>query len=129
MKDDTKGSIYYILCEYYYSQPPLIKIGFTSGDPISRLDTVQSHCPFDLKLIQVLTPAYLIQERWLHYTFSELRKRGEWFQVSLFFSVEDILKIKPPSLYECKTLYIPRFKKAVNRLEVEALTNLKGFLQ
>lgn len=63
---------------------PLIKVGYTMGDPEKRLKTLQVGIPFRLKLLKVYpseNPALI--EYHLHRLLSEQRHGGEWFQFDL----------------------------------------------
>lgn len=56
-----------------------IKIGFTVGDPIDRMKTLQTGSPKTLRLLAAIkaTPQ---MERFLHKALRRHRLRGEWFR-------------------------------------------------
>jgi hypothetical protein len=86
----AKGTIYFIACEEVY-----IKIGFAGRRGVAkRISQMHTHNPFKLDLIRTITPAYILQEKWLHEYFENLRALTvgkEWF----YFS-EEMLTITPP---------------------------------
>lgn len=57
-----------------------IKIG-TSRNPETRLLSIQTHCPNDVKILGVI-PGGIGEEHRLHEKFKSTRKRGEWFSMS-----------------------------------------------
>lgn len=54
-----------------------VKIG-VALDPVVRLTTMQSACPYQLRLYATV-PGGRVQERVYHRRFASLRMRGEWF--------------------------------------------------
>jgi hypothetical protein len=72
---DERGKVYFIRdkCTQY------VKIGFTRGDPTSRMKDLQCASPGELELL-----SYYIGERdlerALHRVFAHARVRGEWFE-------------------------------------------------
>lgn len=57
---------------------PLVKIGYTGGDPMKRLAGLQTGQPATLRLVRFWPGDY---ERALHRRFAQHRKRGEWFDL------------------------------------------------
>lgn len=73
-----------------------IKIGFTTDDdPISRILSLQTGCPWPITLIGARDGDQL-HERWLHRRFSAARMQGEWFAYSTDLS-EFIAEVLSPS--------------------------------
>jgi hypothetical protein len=70
MIDNNK--IYFIQCKGF------IKIGYTSRDISQRFSQIQSHCPYELKIIFIYE-GDLYTEELLHRRFNHLNVRGEWF--------------------------------------------------
>ena len=58
---------------------PLVKIGYTGGDPKARLASLQTGQPMTLSLLWSVDSNY---EKWLHDRFAEYRVRGEWFDLT-----------------------------------------------
>jgi hypothetical protein len=89
------GTIYFVACKERY-----VKIGFVWRRSVSkRIDDMQGENPFQLKLIRIITPAYMEQERWLHQHFEHLKAStpaGEWFCFS-----DEMLTINPPDSETC----------------------------
>lgn len=54
-----------------------IKIG-VARDPLRRLQNMQTHCPYPLRLVHDI-PGDVDTEREIHRRFASLRHRGEWF--------------------------------------------------
>lgn len=75
-RGDISGFIYFLLAE----ESNRVKIGY-SIDPNLRLDTLQTGCPDELKLLK-LVPGTQEQETECHKKWSGLRVRGEWFHAS-----------------------------------------------
>lgn len=76
--------VYLIKCSIYY------KIGF-SKNPKSRLNTVKTHNPFDVKLFATLkTDNYLEIEKRLHQLFINKNSNREWFELN----EDDLTKLK-----------------------------------
>jgi hypothetical protein len=66
-----------------------VKIGWSTNIP-SRMSSLQTGQPFKMNLLRILdAPRWA--ERWLHYTFEDIRLEGEWFNFS-----EEMLTIEPP---------------------------------
>jgi hypothetical protein len=60
---------------------PLVKIGYTKGDPKKRLASLQTGQPMALSLLWAAPGDY---EHALHQRFAEHRVRGEWFDLTPF---------------------------------------------
>ncbi|MFD0449326.1 GIY-YIG nuclease family protein [Streptomyces indonesiensis] len=58
---------------------PLVKIGFTSGDPKKRLASLQTGQPMKLSLLWSSEGDH---ESALHHRFAPHRVRGEWFDLT-----------------------------------------------
>lgn len=71
------GTVYYIGCP----ETLRIKIGFTRGNPYSRLDTLQTGSPTQLTMIAMHSDD-METERDLHAKFADYRLHGEWFLMS-----------------------------------------------
>jgi hypothetical protein len=78
-------------------QAKLVKIGISSS-PWGRISSIQTSCPFELRMAKVFTlPTRRIArdvELAVHEAFGDVRLRGEWFAVSadnaIFCVSEDI---------------------------------------
>lgn len=87
------GYIYLIQCgnTTYY------KIGITHGDIYKRLQTLQTGCPYKLKLVMMfLTPDAETLEAETHEMLNENKVNGEWFDLcdpQVFANV--IFKVMP----------------------------------
>lgn len=64
---------------YFIEGNEAVKIGYTGGDPLSRLRSLQTASPSELRLVAVMdgTPR---DEGALHAKFHHLHLRGEWFR-------------------------------------------------
>lgn len=58
-----------------------VKLGFTAGDPLSRMKSLQTGCPSKLHLVGAY-PSTMNGEAELHQVLSEDRTIGEWFRWS-----------------------------------------------
>ena len=56
------------------------KIGYTSDSVNKRLKSIQTCCPYKLKVINKINGA-MEQEKILHTLFKEYRTQGEWFKL------------------------------------------------
>lgn len=74
--DQRQGSVYFLACDNKY-----LKIGF-AGNVSERVKELQTGCPFELKLIGVLTDVPEECERWFHAVLREEHVRGEWFNLT-----------------------------------------------
>lgn len=67
-------SVYFILC----AEANLVKIGYSEA-PLLRLNKMKADSPHELELL-----AYIdgdeSREAEMHFLFSDLRRRGEWFE-------------------------------------------------
>ncbi len=70
------GQVYFIIA--LGREKSLVKIGFTNGNPVSRLKALQTGSPSELMLIATITGGVDL-ERALHATFAVVHERGEWF--------------------------------------------------
>lgn len=59
--------------------PQQVKIGFTRGEPYSRLKALQTGCPFPLTLYGFVLANEATEKR-LHFTLAGDRLSGEWFE-------------------------------------------------
>jgi hypothetical protein len=77
-KGDPKKTIYLIRAGREY-----VKIGKTTGDPESRLASLQVGCPMELRLVYTYQVNGDLDdhERFLHKLFEAENVRGEWFYV------------------------------------------------
>lgn len=71
------GTIYYIRC----SETNFIKIGYTRGNPMARMASLQTGTPSKLNLMAV-HPGSMEMERKIHEKLAPHRVRGEWFDDS-----------------------------------------------
>lgn len=58
-----------------------IKIGWTAGDPKSRIAGMVTACPFPLKLLATLVGT-VEGEKWLHAKCKSAHAHGEWFHAT-----------------------------------------------
>jgi hypothetical protein len=58
---------------------PIVKIGYTGGDPLGRLRGLQTGLPFKLSLLWSVDGDF---EADLHARFAAYRVRGEWFDLT-----------------------------------------------
>lgn len=72
-----EGTIYYIRC----SETNFIKIGYTRGNPLARMASLQTGTPSKLGLMAV-HPGSMEMERKIHEKLAAHRVRGEWFDDS-----------------------------------------------
>lgn len=64
----------------------LVKIGFTDGDPETRLGQLQTGSAHPLRLRHT-TEGDQLRERRLHARFGHLRQSGEWFRLTVELEV------------------------------------------
>lgn len=57
-----------------------IKIGMSRGNPIRRLQAMQTGMPYELRVMGVVAEEFGRTEGQLHERFDHLRLRGEWFR-------------------------------------------------
>lgn len=71
---ESKGKIYFI------KGRDLVKVGYTAGDPIKRLNRLQTGSADPLVLLGFIngTP---VTERQLHWRFKDWNAHGEWFHI------------------------------------------------
>ncbi|MEM6471699.1 MAG: GIY-YIG nuclease family protein [Planctomycetota bacterium] len=85
----------------YFIQPKyggLIKIGYTSKDPVERLRELQTGSSQELELLMT-EPGTLGDEKKLHDEFRNYRVRGEWFRpgrelVHRVFRIDDTIQMQ-----------------------------------
>ena len=77
-----KGHIYLIAPEaaLHRSDINVVKIGFTRGNPLARLASLQTGSPAPLRLWAYFDGTEEL-ERAFHRTFAELHSHGEWFLI------------------------------------------------
>lgn len=83
------GWVYFIACR----ETERCKIGFTRGDVLKRLRSLQTGAAGELKLI-AMQPGTPETERALHERFAEQRLHGEWFEMN-----------EPLFVYMCLTVW------------------------
>jgi hypothetical protein len=71
------GAVYFMLAV----GTPLVKVGWTSGDPTKRLASLQVGCPHQLIILAAI-PAGAYFEGVVHRKLWESHVRGEWFRLS-----------------------------------------------
>lgn len=71
-KIGTDTLVYFALCEGF------CKIGH-SGKPVSRIQNMNSGCPFEIKLLATMEGGRREEKR-LHEKFADLCHSGEWFR-------------------------------------------------
>ena len=69
----------------------LYKIGYTNGKVKDRVKSMQTGCPHKLSVI-IKVHGDIDKERFLHETFSEHRKQGEWFEFNENFVAEKVIE-------------------------------------
>lgn len=75
------GFVYFIGPEaLLHRQDTVVKIGYTTGNPRSRLAALQTGSP-ELLVLWAYTPGGPDLERAFHETFADMRSHGEWFFV------------------------------------------------
>lgn len=72
----SEGFVYFITIGDPY--PTHVKVGFTKGDPRDRQKSLQTGCPFPMKLLGYVFGTQ-IMERELHDVLRDERCQGEWF--------------------------------------------------
>lgn len=72
-----KGLVYFIITSDA-GDDVRVKIGFTAGDPISRLRNLQCGSPLELAIFTAFEGTK-DTERLFHETFAPVRLHGEWF--------------------------------------------------
>ena len=75
----SKGFVYFILA--IEGEAMRCKIGFTTGDPLARMKSLQCGSPVELRLHAYTEVTAKNAEAALHDTFAPLRMHGEWFNV------------------------------------------------
>lgn len=75
------GRVYFIQIE---AAGP-IKIGFTRGKPLDRMEILQCGCPWPLRLVGSV-PGTKRNENWLHEKFSQFKMLREWFRPEIDLS-------------------------------------------
>jgi hypothetical protein len=70
------GTIYFI----QVGEDGPIKIGRTEGSPLSRLRSMQTAMPFELRVVAYIPDVPLSREGEIHQLFDHLHLRGEWFE-------------------------------------------------
>lgn len=73
------GYVYFAVIGYPYISH--VKVGFTTKDPVSRVRSLQTGCPFPIRLLGYVFGS-VNREQELHRVFSEWRLAGEWFEYS-----------------------------------------------
>lgn len=86
-----------------------IKIGFSQGNPHSRLASFRTGNPRELKLL-VSIPGGREEEQALHERFADLRTRGEWFKpdarlLDFVETMRHVYKNHQPKLVDETTLH------------------------
>lgn len=75
----SKGFVYFIGIGGEYITH--VKIGFTAKNPYTRLASLQTGCPFKLRMLGFVY-GNADRERELHGVLKEYRVEGEWFEYS-----------------------------------------------
>lgn len=68
-------------------EPLFVKIGYTRNAPDSRIKSLQTGCPYPIRLLGAIVGGPEI-ERELHDRLSECRAHGEWFEWGFLPSFE-----------------------------------------
>lgn len=77
----VEGFVYFIaIGEPYVTQ---VKVGFTAGDPYARMKTLQTGCPFEMRMLGFVV-GNKGQEAELHDVLRDERLKGEWFEYTDF---------------------------------------------
>jgi hypothetical protein len=66
---------------YFISDGEYVKIGYTNGNPLERLASLQTGNARLLKVLHTM-PGSLSEEQALHQRFHHLRACGEWFELT-----------------------------------------------
>ena len=76
------------------------KIGVTKS-PSSRLNAVNTHCPFRVKYVDVIntSPSDVLEVEWeTHELFRENRMNGEWFNLEPF-KIKNFVELIYPKVF------------------------------
>lgn len=92
----------------------LVKIGFTSGDPLKRLGELQTGCPHKLVLLGTSWGDEQ-KEASLHAEFKDVRVSGEWFRLTTKTLIR-IAQLANPDTWELARAVVV-LQKTVKRLE------------
>lgn len=85
-RENERLSLYVVACCEF------VKIGI-AVDVKRRIQTMQSNCPFEIKLVATCSPFDAAElEESLHAQFEQFRVRGEWFKMPDDV-ISDLLKI------------------------------------
>lgn len=70
------GYVYFITL----GEPAIwVKIGFTASNPFARMKSLQTGCPYPMKMYGFILSAWGIEQD-LHSVLKVYRKQGEWFE-------------------------------------------------
>ena len=93
---------------YVIGNDEIIKIGYTKNASSlkRRIKSLQTGCPFTLKIIKTFPKWTMKEERNLHKRFEEFRTSGEWFTYT------DIIK---------KTIFNLKLKEDIKNMDIEEI--------
>ena len=85
----TGGFLYFVESE----ENSLFKIGMTRGSPMKRLPTIQTGCPYEIRLHSAIYYENCHKkEREFHNLLAEYRTRGEWYKIDVLILEELIIQ-------------------------------------
>ena len=88
-RSKTGGFLYFIKSE----KDNLFKIGITRGSPMKRLPTIQTGCPYEIRLHSAIYYENCHEkEREFHNLLAEYRTRGEWYKIDILILEELIIQ-------------------------------------
>jgi len=117
------GSVYFIACDNRF-----VKIGF-ARNVVERLAELQTGCPFKLRIIGELPGVAPSMESVFHEVLSQLRFRGEWFELTdrLRLMIHEINSgARPDALLAAKALYRSTSSRARTSREWMELQQLQA---
>lgn len=80
-KKATSGSVYFAVFSEQVTETfvtPMVKIGFTEGDPRKRIQQLATASPFPLQIVGVIAGSKQMEKE-IHERFEDLRVHREWF--------------------------------------------------
>lgn len=65
---------------YFVTAGPFVKIGTTNGDPAARIASLQTGCPYEMRMVAFVHGGRA-EESVYHERFGAYHERGEWFRL------------------------------------------------